>query len=83
MRRPLPLNSPFDAVFPAANAITTNNEDYDAAAAADDNDNDNDTDTDTDANANADKEKLPAIMPPKKKTAAVSETKAVEPSPMP
>ena len=86
MRRPLPLNSPCDAVLPAANATTTNNKDYDAAAADNDNDNDDDdddddaadTDADTDANANADEEKLPAIMPPKKKTAAASETKAVD-----
>ena len=79
-RRPLTLNSPCDAVLPAANATTTNNEDYDAAAAANDDDDDNDdnTDADADANANADEEKLPAIMPPKKKTAAASKTKAVD-----
>ena len=64
----------FNAVRPAADATATINKDDDAdaaaAAAADDDD--------ADADANADEEKLPAIMPPKKKPAAASETKAVD-----
>ena len=68
MRRPLSLNSPFDAVRPAAAALTTNKKDDDA--------NDDDDDDDDDDNASA---KLPASMPPKKKTpAATSKTEAVD-----
>jgi len=70
MHRPLPLNSTFDAVRPAADATTTNNEDDDNTAASVDNNNDD--------NANPYEEKLPAIIPPKKKPAAASETKAVD-----
>ena len=56
----------FNAVRPTADATATINKDYDAnAAAAAANDDD-----DADDDANADKEKLPAIMPPKKKPAA-------------
>jgi hypothetical protein len=73
MHRPLPLNSPFDAVRPAADTTTNNNEDDDdTAAAADDDDDDSDDD------ANAYEEKLPAIIPPKKKPADASKTKAVD-----
>lgn len=67
----------FDAIRPAADATTTKNKDDDADAAADDEDADDDND-EADADANADEEKLPPIMPPKKKPAAASETKAVD-----
>ena len=62
-------NSPFNAVCPAADATTTNNKDDDA---------DNDGDDDND-DAGVLEGKLPAIMPPKKKTlAAAFKTKAVD-----
>ena len=85
MRRPLSLNSPFDAVRPAAATLTANKKDDDANDADADNDDDDDDDNDDDdgdddnASADALKGNLPASMPPKKKTpAATSKTEAVD-----